>query len=229
MKKIIHNKEAGFTLTELVVVMVVGTMVATVVLSVNLFFFADVMKSSLETQLTLEAQNINNIVVEDLRLAESVLDTIDTANLSDANEPSGGWNTSDPDHILIVSELAVDENGEFIEDTENGILFKNNVVYFAEGDILYKRILTDPNPEATSNVARQTCPKDLSTNSCPPDRLVSENFHDMSFNFFDLNGASTPIVEEARSINIVIDVERSAYGRTADAQNDIRVTLRNPT
>lgn len=227
MNKLVKNIEAGFTLTELIVVMVVGTLVATVVLSVNLFFFADIMKSSLETQLTLEAQNINNVVVEDLRLAESILDTVDTVNLNDPSEPAGGWNTSDPDHILIVSELAVDENGEFILDDENGVLFKNNLIYFAEDQILYKRILT--NPLAVDNIALQTCPESLATVSCPADKVISENFNDMTFNFFDLNGDSTTVVPDARSINIIIDVERSAYGRSASAKNDIRVTLRNPT
>lgn len=220
----LRSNQTGFTMVELLVAIGAGSIVALAVLSISLFFFADMMAANAETELTLEAQAINRITMEDMRIATRV----ESANvLTDSNEPTGGWNTSSPDHILIISRPAVDSLGDFIFDTSSGEPYQNEIIYFEEEGNLYKRILA--NSSATGNIAQTTCPEAVATASCPPDRLLTTHFSSMSFSFFDQDNNSTTDISLARSIDISLGMQRSVYGRNVTASNEVRVTLRNPT
>jgi len=200
----------------------VSSILSITILSITLFFYADILAANRAANLTLQAQTINRLILEDLRLATNVLVT---NNNPDANEPAGGWQTSQPDLILIVSQPAVDSNNEFIFNDVTGRPYQNEFVYFTEDDTFYKRILADD--AAPDNTEETTCPATVT--GCRADIKLSDVFLDMDFDFYDVNGILTTDLLTARSINLKIDLEEQIYGRNVEANNDIRITLRNPT
>lgn len=218
----IHDSR-GFTITELLVAMTAGTLVAIVILSITLFFFADIMRVDAETRLLSEAQTALNRVVEDMRTGSEIL----TSNtLTDANEPTGGWTTSNADLVLIVSTPSIDSTNNFIFDSDSGNPFQDEFIYFTDGSDLYKRVLS--NPTASDNTSLTTCPLATATSACPADKLMTSNFDDMMFNFFDQDNSPTADPTLARSAQINIFMKVESFGKTIKAENIIRMSLRNP-
>lgn len=217
------QSDKGFTITELIVAMTAGTIVAMVILSITLFFFADIMRIDAETRLLSEAQTALNRVVEDMRTGSEILVS---NTLADSNEPTGGWTTSNSDLVLIVSTPSVDSTNNFIFDSDSGNPFQDEFIYFTDGNNLYKRILA--NPTAPDNTSRTTCPPAIATSACPSDKLMTSNFDDMTFDFFDQdnNPTADPTLARSAQINIFMRVE--SFGQTIEAENSIRMSLRNP-
>ncbi|MDX1765581.1 MAG: prepilin-type N-terminal cleavage/methylation domain-containing protein [Candidatus Saccharimonadales bacterium] len=218
----INNQQKGFTITEVLVAVVVASMVSVGILSAMIFFFADIIRADAEARLLVESQGILRQVVDDLRTGSNVLTT---NTISDTNEPTGGWSTSNDDHILIVSQPAVDDDNDFIINDLTGGPYQNEFIYFTDGMELYKRILA--NPSASDNKAETTCPEGATSPSCRIDRLLSENFEDMTFVFYDQDNVVTSDPNAARSVDISIDMFRRIFGRDIEVENNIRVTLRN--
>lgn len=213
----------GYTISELIIAMTVSAILSLGIMGAMVFFFADILRSDAEARLLVESQGILRQVVDDLRTGSHVL-TVNT--VPDANEPTGGWSTSNDDHIIIVSQPAVDSSNDFILDLSgSGGPFQNEFIYFADGFNLYKRILA--NASATDNKEETTCPLAMVTTSCREDRLLSENFEDMTFVFYDQDDSVTVDPTAARSVEITINMFRSLFGRDIDVDNNIRVTLRN--
>lgn len=213
----------GFTLAELVVAMTAGAIVVLVVLSITLFFFADIMSSNARATLLSDAQIALNRVVEDMRTGSEILIN---NTIPDANEPTGGWTTSNADLILIVSTPSIDSSNNFIFDSNTGNPFQDEFIYFTDGGKLYKRILA--NPSAPDNVATTTCPEASTTPTCPADKMLTENFENMTFDFYDQDNIPTTDPLLARSALINIYMQKDIFGRVIDVDNSIRMTLRNP-
>lgn len=220
----IRTNEDGFTVTELTVAIVAGSLVALIVLSISLFFFADVMRANSQTQLLAESQIALNRVVEDMRTGSAVLLN---NTITDANEPTGGWTTSNTDLILIVATPATDNMNDFIFDASTGNPYQDEFIYFTDNDShLHKRILS--NTAAPGNISTTTCPEDIATASCPADKFLTANFDDMTFSFFDRDNNPTADPTAARSAEINIFMNKQVFGRIVTAENNIRMSLRNP-
>ncbi len=218
-----QTNDKGFTLVELLVAMTAGTIVVLVVLSITLFFFADIMSASAQSRLLSQAQIALNRVVEDMRTGSEIL--VSNA-ITDANEPTGGWTTSNADLILIVSTPSIDSNNSFIVDSDAGALYQDEFIYFTDGNNLYKRILA--NPLAPDNTAITTCPEIASIPTCPVDKLLTDNFDNMIFDFYDQDNIPTADPLLARSALINIYMQQHIFGRVINIENSIRMTLRNP-
>lgn len=217
------SNQSGFTVAELIVAITAGSVVALVVLSISLYFFADVMRSNAQTQLVAEAQIALNRVVEDMRTGSAILlNNI----IVDVNEPTGGWTTSNADLVLIVQTPSTTASGEFIFDSSSGNPYQDEFIYFTDEDRLYKRILANTN--APGNSAQTTCPLLQVSPSCPEDRLLTENFSDMTFVFYDQDNSLTTDPTVARSTEVTINMFRLVFGREVTAQNVVRMSLRNP-
>lgn len=216
------NNEHGFTITELLIAAAVGGVMAVVLFTATMFMYGGVMQNDARARLIVESQNILRNVVDELRVGSGIR----TSNqITDANEPVGGWTTSNADLILIVASPVLDSSGQFIVDPLTGEPYQNELIYFAEGTTLYKRILA--NPSAVGNTLTTSCPAAVSGPSCPPDRQLSENFTDMSFVFYDQDNTETTDPALARSAAILIEMGRRVYGQNIDIDNQIRITLRN--
>lgn len=217
----LHSSK-GFTAVEMIIIVVVTGLLVAPVIGGMFFFYGGTVANSMQAQLGVEAQNILRSMTEELRVSSGV-----RANntISDANAPGGGWTTSNENLVLIISTPALDSDNNFILNTTTGNPYHNEIIYFADDDTLYKRYLA--HPDAAGNTTKTSCPAALATASCPADVKMSENFKTMNFVFYDQDNALTSVLTNARSIKMTVSMEKKAFGRTIDFDNNIRVTIRN--
>jgi hypothetical protein len=218
-----ESRERGFTIAELIVAISAGSLVALVIFSVSLFFYADIARGEVETNMLIESQTILNDISEDMRTSSAILTT---HTLSDANEPAAAWNTDNANLILIMSEPALNASRNFVLNPTTGNPYQNEFIIFVSDNQLYKRILA--NPSATGNRAVTTCPAEHASSSCPRDPLLTNYYKSLSFVFYDQDGVLTTNPALGRSIAINIVLERAVFGQTISVDNHVRMTLRNP-
>jgi hypothetical protein len=101
----------------------------------------------------------------------------------------------------------------------------NELVYFKDGDTLYKRLLA--NPDADGNSLVTSCPSSLASDDCPADRKLVENLNTMVFTLYDQDNATTSDPLLARSVKIDLGLERDTFGEPLTYDNSVRITLRN--
>lgn len=214
--------QRGMTVIELIVVIGVISLLIIPATYFMIYFYGGVLKNSVQASLAVESESLLRSVVEELRVSSGVRST---NTLSDPNEPAGGWTTSNSNLVLIVATPVLDNDNNYVIDTNTGEPYNNEIIYFVSGNTLYKRYLADTN--ATGNRYKTSCPANLASATCPPDIVLSNHFTDMSFIFYDQDDAETNVLTDARSIKLVLDMQRQAFGETMTFQNDIRITMRN--
>lgn len=214
--------QAGVTIVELLVVIGIASVLLLAFTTISIYMYGDTVRSSLYAQLGTESQSVLRSVVEELRQSSSVRTT--NAN-PDSNSPSGGWTTSNSALILIISTPALDAGNNFILDVNTGNPYQNEIVYFTSGTQLYKRIIA--NAVAPGNAEKTTCPQASASSSCPPDILMTSNFKTLDFIFYDQDDAVTTNIPDARSIRLLIQLERRTFGKTLQFDNAMRMTIRN--
>ena len=216
-------KSAGYTIVELVLALVIGSILSLTVIAFTFSFYMDTLIAQAETNMLIESQIILRRVADDMRYSSAILAT---NTIADDNEPTGGWNTSNDDLILILSSPAQSSQGQHINNDDTGNPYQDELIFFADENNFYKRVLT--NPLASDNRLSTNCPEAQSSSSCPADPLLTEDFLDMNFVFYDLNGNTTSDPTQGRSVDIIIQLEKQILGETISVDNQIRMTLRNP-
>jgi len=216
------NKQTGFTIVELLIAITVLNILLVSLLGVFSGYFASLVRSNIETQLTLESQQLLSSVTEDLRVAAVVRDT----NLIDDPNNGSNWQTDEATDVLVIATPSLDGSRSFIIDPLTNRPFLDEIIYFQNSNVFYKRILANPN--ATGNRLSTTCPSAIATSSCPPDTEFTVSFADLSFEFFDVDDAVTTDATLARSIGVDIELLRdSPIGGDINLLNTSRITLRN--
>ncbi len=214
--------QKGMTIIELLVVIAVISILIVPATYFIIYFYGGVLKNSVGASLAIESSSLLRSVVEELRVSSGVR----SANtISDANAPAGGWTTSNSSLVLIVATPVLDNSNNYVVDTSTGDPYNNEIVYFVTGNTLYKRYLADT--AATGNRYKTSCPANLANAGCPPDVVLSNHFEDLSFVFYDQDDTETTTLTAARSMKLVLDMRRQAFGEVISFQNDIRVTMRN--
>jgi len=213
----------GYTIVELTIALLVGSILSLTVTAFTFGFYVDTLKAQTETNMLIESQTILRSVANDMRYSSQILTT---TSIADENEPADGWNTSNDDLILVLSTPAIDTSGEFIIDPLTGNPYQNELIFFANETDFHKRVLA--NPDAENNRSFTTCPQEVATSDCPPDPILSENFENMSFVFYDQNGDTTSDPVLGRSVDIIINLGANVQGESITVNNQIRMTLRNP-
>ena len=215
-----HQK--GFTITELMVAFGVAAILTVVLFTISITLYGDTLRQQATAELAIESQTVLRRIVEDARTADAIHNT---NLLSDANAPSGGWQTSDPNNVLIIAAPAIDSNRQIIYNSSDGFPYENEVIYFSQGTNMYRRTLKET--AASGNTAYTTCPAALATATCPADNKLSEYLSNLQFVFYDINNNVTTLASETRSVSITVNMERKVYGRTITFSNTVRTTLRN--
>lgn len=213
--------QRGFTMPELTVSIALIGIILVSVLAIITNYLVLITRNENLVNMTVDSQNLLRASVEELRYGAGVRQT---NTITDANQPSG-WNTSNAAFVIIIAVPALDADRNYITDNATGEPYNNELVYFKQDKILYKRTLA--NPSATGNSLTTSCPEASASASCPADRVLNENTEDMVFTLYDQDDAVTNDALLARSVKIDLMLERDTFGQAISFDNSIRITLRN--
>ena len=214
--------QSGFTLVELLVVISVLSIIGVVFIGMSANYFVIINRNNLLSEMTVSSQNLLRSTVENLRFGDGVRQT---NQISDANSPSGGWNTSNSSFVIIIAVPAVDASRNYIIDPDTGSPYMNELVYYKNGTTLMERKLANPN--ASGNSLTTSCPDAFASISCPADIKLADYVKSMVFTLYDQDAAQTTTASAARSVNIALTMERGVPGKPINLITNMRVTLRN--
>lgn len=216
-----NRNQQGFTLPELMVSITLIGIIMVSVLAVITNYLVLITRNETLVNMTVDSQNLLRASVEELRYGAGVRQT---NSITDVNQPSG-WNTSNAAFVIIIAVPALDADRDYIIDTATGEPYNNELVYFKQGKVLYKRTLA--HPSASGNSLKTSCPAASASASCPADRKLNEDTEDMIFTLYDQDDAITTNALLARSVKIDLMLERDTFGQPIAFDNSIRITLRN--
>ncbi len=231
--------QEGFTLLEVLIMSPIVMLTIVIILSFLFNQYGQLVQQGSQLNLNVEAQNITFSMQDDLFFANAYSSAINT-NLSDTNQPAGGWKAATSPQTLIVSVPAetanrrspsrkpVYVNTEGCDPTvltDNTPLY-NNVIYFVSGTNLYKRYLTAPSTLNTCGTSyqKQTCPSNKVTSSCPPDRVLTDKLQSFTVTYYDTSNTVTTTPETAEKVKIDIKLKDRAYAE--DLTSSSTITLR---
>lgn len=216
------HTSAGFTIVELNLSITIMAILLVSLLTVFTNFFVVMTRTNSIVDMTVDSQGLLRTMVEELRYGAGVRQS---ATITDANAPAGGWDTSNADFVIVIAVPAADSDRNYIIDSETGSPYFNELVYFKSGTTLYKRLLA--NPAATGNALKTSCPASVATASCPADRKLGENVNTMVFTLYDQDNATTADPLLARSVKIDLNLQKDTFGAPLSYDNSVRITLRN--
>lgn len=216
------SSRAGFTIVEVMVAVSVMAIIGVVYIGLVANYFVVITRNNELAEMTINSQNLLRVTVENIRFGNGVRQA---NQITDPNAPSGGWNTSNSNFVIIIAVPAVTKSHVYIIDPLTGSPYMNELVYYKNGTTLMKRILA--NPGATGNNLVTTCPPGLVTSTCPLDPQLATYVSAMTFTLYDQNAVLTTIPSLARSVAISLTMQRNAPGQPLNVTNSIRVTLRN--
>jgi type II secretory pathway pseudopilin PulG len=217
-----HLTGKGFTIVEVLVVLVVTTAMVLVITNYMLSNTQQsILASNRDTTLK-EIEQSLDLAANDVRLSANA----DQNNRwLDANSPGGsnqfGWQSNAS--TLVLATAAQDTNGNIIfSDSKNYITQKNNLIYFAQNGTLYKRTLAAPG----GNGAITSCPLASAGNSCPADKELLHSVSAFNVTYLDSQNQSvTPT--DARSIELHVTVSKKVFGQTQTTDYTTRMVFRN--
>jgi hypothetical protein len=213
---------AGFTVVELAVTISITAILSLTFMGVFTNYFLIIARNDASINMTVSSQNLLRSTVENLRYGDGVRQT---NTISDPNAPSGGWNTSNTNFVIVIATPALDSSRNYIIDSSTGSPYMNELVYYKSGSSLMERTLA--NTAASGDTLLTSCPVNLATNSCPADKDLADYFSSMSFTLYDQDNNTTADPTVARSIKIILNMQRTAFGAPLNLTNSIQVTLRN--
>ncbi|HSX45610.1 MAG TPA: type II secretion system protein [Candidatus Saccharimonadia bacterium] len=216
------NKQSGFTLVELTIVVSVMAIVGVVFIGIVSNFFVIISRNNALTEMTINSQNLLRTTVENIRYGDGIRQT---NQISDANAPVGGWSTSDTNFVIIIAVPALDGSRNYIIDSSTGSPYMNELIYYKSGTTLMERRLA--NPSASGNRMTTTCPTNLASTTCPADLTLAPYVNTMTFSMYDQDAAATTDPTLARSIKITLNMQRNAPGNPINLTTSTQVTLRN--
>lgn len=214
--------QKGFTLVEVVItVSVVGIVLGIV----SLFAINSLTQSSVQSaraDLLGESQIALDNIISDVRLSAGADDNNRHPDPNNGGDLSMDWQSDAT--TLVLATAAVDNNNDIIfSDPVMYISEKNNVIYFVDQGVLYERVLAS---DAEGNNAKTTCPKNLSSEGCPEDKVMLNNVTKFEVKYFDNNDTEvTPT--NARSVEISVETNVKKFGRDIKAEYVTRAVFRN--
>lgn len=211
-------KQEGFTITELLVAIAVGSIASVLMVTAFVFTYGSVIVEQTRTSMTRDSQIFLRRMVEDIRVGNEIRQT------NQITDPSGDvWVTSDPANTMVITSPATNAANELVYNESSGFPYQHEVIYFSENGTMYRRLLR--NDLAVDSTQSSTCRS--GTVGCLPDIGLVNNVSNMLFEFYDSSNSQTTVFEDARSVQITINLRKQVYGNDIRTTNTTRITLRN--
>ena len=215
------KRQAGFTLVELLVVMIVMGILSLTLANFVVTWLQASSASQERTALLTDAENALDNVGADIRLSGSV----DTNNRwADTYAPGGSYGWQSGSQTLVLAKIAVDSSNNVIfSDQANYITQKDDEVYYLSGTTLYRRTLAS---DSSNDAAVTTCPAVDATKTCPADTVVATGVSNWAVTYYDLNNnVVTP--SDARSVQVAITLSAQVNSQTVSTSYTSRMVFRN--
>lgn len=218
----LDSNHKGFTVVELAIGISVASILFLAFMAAIVNYFTLITQNNTLIDMTTQSQSLLLSTVDLLRVGNGVRQT---NSITDPNAPSGGWNTSNTNFVIVISTPALDASHNYITDPSTGSPYMNELVYYKSNTSLMKRSLA--NPGAAGDNLLTSCPPSLASPSCPADADLADNFQSMAFTLYDQDGNTITDPTLARSIGIKLNMQKNVFGAMISLNNSIRVTLRN--
>lgn len=219
------KRQDGFTLTELLVAISVTSLLFVGIMTFLVTTLADNSVRQARADLLRETQLTLDSLTKDIRLSANVDDknTVADSNSPDAATKFGrGWESNA--NTLILSKSVEDNDKNIVfQDAAHYVTEKNNIVYFLNDRVLYKRTIA---ANVANNRNTTSCPKTSSSATCPADVELVHNVESFNLRYFDgMNDEVNP--DEARSVETTLVLLKEKYGKQIKATYTTRTVFRN--
>lgn len=202
--------EAGFSLIELIMVAFVIGILALVVSSFYTNRLIDYARNFTLTLLQSNTKQAVETMEQDIKGAQTVNAT------NNVVDPTGTtWTTGTS--VLVLAEASKDSSGDVIYvDALHNTPCVDNLIYFIQSSVLYKRILANTVAPCNATVAKTT-----GCSGCPADGKVVENVATLTLSY------DTPTPANAAEVTMTLQESRAKFGRTYNSTLTSKATLRN--
>ncbi len=197
--------QKGFTVPELIVVMVMTLIFSTIVLSFAFDFWGNATDLQNSSETLVNRQNLGDRLRARLNLASTLLNqnsiTDSHANVSDPSDVSGThWLTKH----AVPGALTMPAAGSFspvmyyaaptVDAAKNFIMRgvepdQDEFVIYLDGTQKKLMLRTLANP-VSGNALRTSCPSNVATTTCPADRTLAEDVISVATRYFSKSGNS---------------------------------------
>lgn len=218
-----RRNEQGFTLPELLIVMIVTAILSGVILGFFVNQIRAIVIASAKQDLLEQAQIGLDYTAQDVRVSANA---DDSNRWPDANAPNPtdqySWQSNASS--LILATGAQDQNHNVLfDDPSKYITAKDNHIYFISNGTLYRRILAST---ITGNAAVTTCPEAVATSTCPADKTILQNVASFSVQYIDGSGNQV-VPSSARSILLNVTLSKHEYNQDITATYAEQMVFRN--
>lgn len=218
------NDQSGFTITEVVVSVVLVAIMITVITGFGLSTLASYSINTARAELLGDARLATDIMNRDIRLSANVdeANRIDDANAPGAPDNTLSWQSGEA--VLVLATAAEDGEGNILfADASNYVTEKNNLIYYVVDGELRRRVLA---ADVDNNSATTTCPPDQATEGCPADSVFAENVAVFQLRYVDRLGEETTL-DNARAVEVVLELAAERYSRVIEVKQESRMVFRN--
>jgi prepilin-type N-terminal cleavage/methylation domain-containing protein len=218
----VKKSESGFTLAEMIIVMVIISVLSLTLANFVTTWLQQASLANTRSALLQTAETALDTATSDIRLSGSV----DTTNRwPDTNGPGGnqfGWSSGS--QTLILAKVAETSANKIIfSDPSEYITQKDDEIYYLSGTTLYRRTLAST---STGDAAVTTCPVAQATKTCPADTTIATGVASWAVSYYDENGdVTTP--DNARSVQLAITISSKLDSQTISESYTTRMVFRN--
>lgn len=233
----------GFTLVELLVIAPIMMIVTVGIVTFLFNQYGSLVQQNAALNLRLEAQNILLGLQDDLWYANQ-FSSVMNPSLVDDYQAVGGWSSATTPPTLIINTAAITTNRRDVNRQPvyidlssctppdgNGVndILHNNIIYFASGTNLYKRIVSAPPGTATCGTSyeKQTCPAANASPSCQADAVLSDHLSVFGITYYAADNTVATSPETAQSVQVDITLYDKAFAEDIYATTSLRLKKLN--
>lgn len=198
------TSQAGFTLVELIVAMILIVFFSGMVLTFMFDFWGSAATLQTDSETLVERENAEDRVRSLLNVTSHLIDQNSIAD-SNVEVPDPGDSTGT--HWLLIhaipETITMPASGQYasvfyfqapsVDANKNFILsgaqeYYDEYVFYLNGSTKQMLVRSLANPNATGNALTTTCPPASATSGCPADTVISSDVTSVDLNYYSKSG-----------------------------------------